>query len=149
MSLNTVRHYIRRSRNGVTRASLFLSKPNGDEILHYISMQCKALKHLNLKSVGGRIGANDLHSVPFFPELQALVISADLTMRLSTVSKLLDSCKKLSRAEFHRVVGSTLSSDWTSGISGIRFLTVKADLNATKQISLDTLVSVTVHPVGL
>lgn len=139
---------MRRSREGVTRASLSVSKMNGDEILRHISMQCGALKHLDINGAAGQTGPNLLQSIPFFTELQALVISLDLAVSLKTVSKLLGSCVNLTRAEFHHVHGSTDSSEWTSGISGIRSLTINADPKATKPMPLDTLVSIIVHPVG-
>lgn len=147
VSINTIRHYIVRSRNGPARASLYLSKTRDDVMWNDLLLQCPTLKHLDIKFTGDYEYIEDctlLKSVPFFAGLQVLVVSAHFTLPFNSVIKLLGSCKKLARAEFHRVEGSIVDAEWTSNVSAIRSLTINALASMPLRVSLDTLVSIIV-----
>ena len=148
VSLNTIRDYIRRSKNGLARASIHTSKSRNDMMLCDALLRCPNLKHLDIDIAGDVNDCNLLKSTPSFAGLQVLVISPSVVLPFERVTKLLGSCKTLTRAEFHRVEGPIRSAGWTDNVSCIRSLAINAVTDMSVYVSPENLVSSIPHPVG-
>lgn len=146
VSINTIRHYIVRSKNGLTRASVFISKKRDDVMWCDALLRCPSLRHLDINLVADSYDCALLKSAPSFAGLQILVVTA-CSVPFDRVIKLLGSCKKLNRAEFSRVKGPINDAEWTDDVSGIRSLAIKADMEATVRVNSETLVSSILHPL--
>lgn len=110
-------------------------------------LRCPNLKHLDINIAGDVDDCNLLKSIPSFAGLQVLVISPSSVLPFERVTKLLGSCKKLTRAEFHRVEGPIRNAGWTDHVSGIRSLAINAITNMSVYAFPENLVSSILHPV--
>lgn len=146
--INTIRDYIRRSNNGLARASVQICKSRNDMMLWDALLRCSTLKHLDINITGGVHDCTLLKSIPSFAGLQVLVLSTHVSLPFESVMKLLGSCKVLSRAEFHRVEGSMKDAEWTDNVSVIRSLTINGVRPMSLHVHPETLVSNIFRPVG-
>ncbi len=145
VSMNTVRDYVRRSRNGMTRASLSFSTMSGDDMLSYILSHAKGLKHLDINFGDALDGPKLLRLAPFLAALRVLVITSDIDIHFDTVWQLLRLCKNLTRAEFHSVQELTVEQEWSDDMSNIRSLTINCSADQSSSIAFLNFVSTVIH----
>lgn len=143
----TIRDYIRRSKNGLARASLYTCKSRHDEMLSDELLRCRTLKHLDINITGGVHDCTLLKSIPSLAGLQVLVLSGHVVLPFDRVMKLLDSCKTLTRAEFHRVEGPTERAEWMNNVSVIRSLAINGIKGPKLDVTSIPWVSSTVRPI--
>ncbi len=148
VSMNTVRDYVRRSRNGMTRASLSFSTMSSDEMLSYILSHAKGLKHLDINFDDALDGPKLLKSAPFLAALQVLVVTSDIDIHFDTVWQLLRLCKNLTRAEFHSVQELTMRQEWSDDMPNIRSLTINCSSEQSSSIGVLNYVSTVRHFAG-
>ena len=151
--INTIRDYVRRSKDGLTRASVCTSKSRHDMMLCDALLRCPTLKHLDI-NIDGAHDRTLLNSIPYFAGLQVLVLSGHLVLPFERVMMLLGSCKTLTRAEFHRVEGSIENMEWTSNVSIIRSLAITGNTDENLKVkklkvTLGTWVSCIFRPIRM
>lgn len=129
--LSSLRHYMRRSRNALARARIFVSKGHTEEMLNYILSNSKSLKHLDITFLASISSPKLLKSVPAFDGLKVLLVSANVDLHFDIVKQLLRICKNLTRAEFNGVYGLTEEMEWREDMPEMRSLAIKFDQGHT------------------
>ena len=137
-----------RSKDGLARASVHISKTRDNEMLCDALSRCPTLKHLDISLTTEIDDCTLLKSIPSFVGLRILVVSASFVLQFDRVIKLLGSCKKLTRGEFYHVDGSISDAVWTDNVSGIRSLAINAVMDTTLYVPPETLVSSILSPEG-
>lgn len=128
VSASTVQRCMMWSGNKISRASIFLSKKNGAELLTSVIVHCATLNQLDIVWAPGFSEDILLKSVPCFTGLEVLVISGDPGLAFDTVLTLLESCQNLTRAEFNCVRGMIDTGKCGSTMDKLRSLTINADV---------------------
>lgn len=146
--INTIRDYIRRSKNGLARASVRTCKSRHDMMLCDALLRCPTLKHLDI-NIDGIHDCTLLNSIPSFAGLQVLVLSGHLVLPFDRVMMLLGSCTTLTRAEFHRVEGSIKDMEWTNNVSVIRSLAIIGNTDEILHVTLESWVSCIFRPIPM
>ncbi|KAL8725163.1 MAG: hypothetical protein Q9181_006523 [Wetmoreana brouardii] len=121
---SAVQQYIRHSQRRVTDVLINHRLCHWDSALHHIVKECPRLVYLQLDNLDTTDAFMKTVSLP--KNLQSLVLSERSNISLACVSRILDQCPNLIRAEFHRMDIRNIPHSvlWPGDISHLRVLTL-------------------------
>lgn len=127
--LRSVQACVRNSKGKTTRAILNKQTDYHCDVLKYITRHCKNLQYLEIQS--GLMIRSLVETAVLAPNLTSLMVYVDCETTLDAVSMLLAKCRKLERAEFHKVFSSGVLATWAGDMSKLRCLTMTAATTQT------------------
>ena len=137
---STIKAYVDRSKKRVDRAVLSRFGDDINEILQYMTVRCKSLRHLEIRQ--GLANASLERAVPLAINLTTLIVGIDSVIALEQIGFMLAQCKRLEVAEFHKarpsksgLIGPVVHN-WTGELPTMRRLRITAGGNIACAIGL-------------
>lgn len=123
VSVTAIRACIRRSKGGITHATLNHVASVNSDILKHVTSRSKGLRYLEIGDCFS--GPSIVKVAPLAQNLSTLILSADLHIALHEVTQILSLFASLERAEFRSIICTGPVAQWQIR-SKIRVLVLKA-----------------------
>ena len=122
VSLGFVSHAIQRSKGKLNRATLHQLGPRDDRATQLVTQACRNLETLEILS-SHSMGSSSASLMSLSSlTVKNLVIGKGADITLDTLSRILDTCTSLSRAEFEVVTSQGWTADWKSDLPNLKQL---------------------------